>query len=528
MSSSSASTQARATWRQWAGLAVLALPTLLVSLDIFVMLLALPLLSAELGAGSSQQLWIMDIYGFMAAGFMITMGTIGDRIGRRKLLLIGAALFGLASVTAAEATGPVMLIIARAALGIAGAAVAPSTLSLITNLFTDPKQRASAIGVWAGCFVVGAIIGPVAGGAMLAHFWWGSVFLLGVPAMVLLLVLGPVLLPEYRNPSAGSLDLASVALSLAAILPFVYGLKELARHGLQLLPVVAVVAGVAFGVWFAHRQNALADPLLDLRLFKNPQFSVSLGGLLSCSMLNGATMVFAAQHLQLVNGLSPLEAGLAMLPGMVASIVSVQVAPLLARRFRPAYVIGAGLAVVSVGMAVIIRSGPADGPGILMIGFALACLGGGPIVALGTNLVLGAVPPEKTGSASGVVQTNSEFGYALGIAVIGSFGTLVYRSEIAGHLPPDLPAGAANAARESLTGAITAAAELPGNLNAGVLAAAGDAFSSALHSVAALAGIVAATMAVLIATRLRRIPPFNQAETDDAEPAPATVKQEGN
>jgi len=519
MSRPSATLEARATWRQWAGLAVLALPTLLVSLDIFVMLLALPQLSTQLGAGSSQQLWIMDVYGFMAAGLMITMGSIGDRIGRRKLLLSGAVLFGVASVIAAQASSPEMLIVARAVLGIAGAAVSPSTLSLIMNLFADPKQRASAIAIWVGCFVVGAIIGPVVGGAMLAHFWWGSVFLLGVPAMALLLVLGPVLLPEYRNPSAGRLDLASVALSLAAILPLIYGLKELARHGWQPLPVTAIVVGAVFAVRFARRQNALADPLLDLRLFTNPQFTISLGGLLSGGMLSGATMVFIAQHFQLVDGLSPLQAGLALLPGMVTSIVSVQVAPLLARRIRPAYLIGAGLAVTAIGMVVVTRSSPADGPATLMVGFAIACLGSGPLVGLSTTLVMGSVPPQKAGSASGVVQTNSEISYALGIAVMGSLGTLVYRTRVDDNVASELPASAANAARESLSGAITVAGDLPEHLGTAVLTAAQDAFSSGLHTVAAIAAVIQAGMAVLIATRLRHIPPLDKTETAETPDA---------
>lgn len=501
----SATQEERATWRAWAGLAVLALPTLLVSVDIFVMLLALPQLSTQLGAGSSQQLWIMDVYGFMAAGLMITMGAIGDRIGRRRLLLGGAVLFGVASVIAAQATSPEMLIVARAVLGIAGAAVSPSTLSLIMNLFPNAKQRATAIGIWVGCFVVGAIIGPVVGGAMLAHFWWGSVFLLGVPAMALLLVLGPMLLPEYRNPSAGRLDLTSVALSLAAILPFIYGLKELARHGWAPLPVIAIVAGAVFAVRFARRQNALANPLLDLRLFANRQFTISLGGLLSGGMLSGATMVFIAQHLQLVDGLSPLRAGLALLPGMVTSIVSVQVAPLLARRIRPAYLIGAGLAVTAVGMVVITQSVETT---TLVVGFALACLGSGPLVGLGTNLVMGSVPAEKAGSASGVVQTNSEIAYALGIAVMGSLGTLVYRTQVADDVPSELPATAADATRESLTGATTVAGELPSHLGAAVLTAAQDAFSSGLHTVAAVAAVVQAGMAILVVTQLRRVPPL--------------------
>jgi MFS transporter, DHA2 family, multidrug resistance protein len=295
----------RAGRREWIGLAVLALPTLLVSLDLFVMLLAVPHLSADLGASSTQQLWILDIYGFMVAGFLITMGTVGDRIGRRRLLLVGAAAFGLASVLAAWSTSPQMLIASRALLGIAGATLTPSTLSLITNLFRDPRQRASAVAVWAGCFVVGAIIGPIVGGLLLEQFWWGSVFLLGVPAMVLLLLTGPVLLPEYRNPQADRLDRASVALSLGVILPVIFGLKELARGGWQPLSMVAVVVGVVVGVAFVRRQRALADPLLDLGLFANRAFSVTLGSMLAYSMLSGGTMVWVAQQLQLVVGLSP-------------------------------------------------------------------------------------------------------------------------------------------------------------------------------------------------------------------------------
>jgi DHA2 family multidrug resistance protein-like MFS transporter len=224
-------TPEKAGRREWIALAVLALPTLLVSIDVYVLLLALPHLTADLGASSIEQLWITDIHGFLLAGFLITMGTLGDRIGRKKLLLIGAAGFGVASVVAACSTSPAMLIAARAGLGVAGAILAPSTISLIRTLFRDPKQMGLAIGLWGMCFSAGAVIGPVVGGAMLSQFWWGSVFLLGVPTMVLLLVVGPVLLPEYRDPNAGKLDLTSVALSLAAVMPTIYGLKELAKDG---------------------------------------------------------------------------------------------------------------------------------------------------------------------------------------------------------------------------------------------------------------------------------------------------------
>ncbi len=324
-------TTVRAGRREWIGLAVLALPTLLVSIDVFVMLLALPHLSEALQASSTQQLWIMDMYGFALSGFMITMGTLGDRIGRRRLLLFGGAAFGAASVLAAFSTSAPMLIGARAILGVAGATLAPCTLALITNLFRDPRQRGLAIGIWLACFMGGAMIGPVVGGFMLAHFWWGSVFLLGVPAMVLLLVLGPVLLPEQRG-GAGRLDLRSVALSLAAILPFIFGVKEIAKSGPGTSALAALVVGAFFGVRFVRRQRRLADPLLDLRLFRNRPFSTALTSVLLGTMLMGALMMFITQHFQIVQGMSPLRTGLWMLPAVVLGTAGVLVAPLLARR----------------------------------------------------------------------------------------------------------------------------------------------------------------------------------------------------
>src|SRR6266498_555359 len=292
----------RAGRREWVGLAVLALPTLLLSLDVSVLYLALPHLAADLRPSGTQQLWIMDIYGFMLAGFLGTMGTLGDRIGRKRLLLVGAAAFGVASGVAAYATSPGMLIATRALLGVAGATLAPSTLALISNMFRDARQRGTAIAVWVSCFMGGTAIGPLVGGLLLERFWWGSAFLLGVPVMVLLLVTGPVLLPEYRNPQAGRLDLASVALSLAAILLVIYGLKELATNGVEPVPIAAVVAGVAVGGGFVRRQHTLPSPLLDLHLFANRSFSAALG----VSLLVGATMggafLFVNQYLQLVVG----------------------------------------------------------------------------------------------------------------------------------------------------------------------------------------------------------------------------------
>jgi MFS transporter, DHA2 family, multidrug resistance protein len=265
--------------REWIGLAVLALPCLLYSMDLTVLYLAVPALSADLEPSSAQLLWITDIYGFLLAGLLITMGTLGDRIGRRRLLLIGAAAFGAASVLAAFSTSAEMLIAARALLGVAGATLAPSTLSLIRNMFLDARQRTLAVGVWIASFSVGAAIGPLIGGGLLEFFWWGSVFLVAVPVMALLLALGPVLLPEFRDPAAGRLDLISAMLSLVAVLAAIYGLKKIAQDGLGWTAALALAAGIAFGIAFLRRQRALTYPLIDVRLFRAPAFSVSVAAM---------------------------------------------------------------------------------------------------------------------------------------------------------------------------------------------------------------------------------------------------------
>jgi DHA2 family multidrug resistance protein-like MFS transporter len=292
----------RAGRRTWIGLAVLALPCLLYAMDLTVLNLAVPHLSADLQPSSTRLLWIVDIYGFLVAGSLVTMGTLGDRIGRRRLLLIGAAAFGAASVLAAWSTSAQMLIAARALLGVAGATVAPSTLSLIRTMFLDPRQRTVAVSVWITSFSVGGAIGPLLGGVLLEWFWWGSVFLLAVPVMALLLVLGPLLLPEFRDPQAGRLDLLSAALSVAAVLAVIYGLKRLAQDGLGWPPALWILAGLAVGVAFVRRQQRQADPLLDLRLFRNPAFSAALTTNLLSFFVGFGALLFIAQYLQLVLG----------------------------------------------------------------------------------------------------------------------------------------------------------------------------------------------------------------------------------
>lgn len=519
--------QPKAGKREWVGLAVLALPALLVSIDIFVVLLALPHLADSIHANSVEQLWIVDIYGFMVAGFLVTMGNLGDRIGRRKLLLIGAAAFGTASVIAAYSSSPITLILARAVLGVAGATLGPSTLSLVSNMFRDAKQRATAIGVVAGAFSIGAIFGPIIGGVLLDHFWWGSVFLVGVPPMVLLLAVGPKLIPEYKNPQAGRLDIVSVALSLVAVLPMIYGIKELAREGWAAAPVVSLVVGAIFAVVFVRRQRALSDPLLDLRLFNNRIFNTELMSMLFYNALTGTTMLFIAQYFQTVAGMTPLQAGLGLLPGLVLGIISLTVGPQLAGRFRPSVLIAGGLVIVVAGLVVLTQAGSNGDPAGLIIGYAIWCLGGGPLLTLGIGLVVGSVPPEKAGSASSLSQIAIEFGYAVGIATVGTIGTLVYRSQIAGAIPAGVPAGAADAARDSVAGATSAAATLPEQVASAILVPAREAFTSGLHVVAALSALIILGVAILNAVVLKDLPPFGQAAQGgpagqaDADPAPS-------
>ncbi|HEV3496210.1 MAG TPA: MFS transporter, partial [Actinomycetes bacterium] len=290
--------------REWAGLAVIALPCMLYAMDLTVLNLALPQLSADLRPSSTQLLWIVDIYGFLAAGMLVTMGTLGDRIGRRRLLLAGAAAFGAVSVLAAFSPTAGWLIASRALLGVAGATLGPSTLSLIRGMFADPGQRALAVGVWIASFSAGGAVGPLLGGLLLESFWWGSVFLIAVPPMILLLALGPVLLPEFRDPEAGRLDLVSAGLSLTAVLAVIYGLKELAQEGPGWAPPLAVVAGLAVGRVFWRRQRRLADPLIDLRLFANRAFSAALAANTLDFFVSFGALLFVAQYLQLVLGLS--------------------------------------------------------------------------------------------------------------------------------------------------------------------------------------------------------------------------------
>ena len=496
--------------REWISLAVLTIPCLLYAMDLTVLNLAVPQLSEDLQPSSTELLWIVDIYGFMAAGSLVTMGTLGDRIGRRRLLLIGAAAFGVTSLLAAWSTSATMLIAARALLGVAGATVAPSTLSLIRNMFADQRQRTVAVSVWITSFSVGGAIGPLLGGVLLEWFWWGSVFLLAVPVMALLLVLGPLLLPEFRDPGAGRLDLVSAALSVVAVLAVIFGLKQLARYGLGWLPASSVVAGLGAGAVFVRRQRRLADPLLDLRLFRSAAFTTALTTNL-LSFFAG----FGAQYLQLVLGLSPLAAGLWMLPSSAGSVLGSMLTPVLARRFRPAFVMAPGLGLAAIGLGLFTLLGPA-GLALLVTGSVVFSLALAPVDTLATDLAVGAAPPERAGAASALTETAAEFGGALGIAVLGVIGTSIYRSQLNGALPSGILPGAAAAARDTLGGALAAAGQLPGQSGQDLVRMAQQAFTSGLHAAFAVSAAALLGAAILAAIQLRHLRPAS--EPDASEP----------
>ncbi len=515
--------------REWTGLAVIALPCMVYAMDLTVLNLALPALSAQLRPSSSQLLWIVDIYGFLVAGFLITMGTLGDRIGRRRLLLIGAGAFALASLLAAAANSAEMLIAMRAVLGIAGATLAPSTMSLIRNMFHDPHQRQFAIGIWIASFSLGAAIGPLVGGVLLQYFWWGSVFLPAVPVMLLLLALGPRLLPEYRDPGAGRLDLTSVAQSLLAVLASVYALKTMAENGVSWPPLVLLVGGLGVAWLFFRRQLRLAYPLLDLQLFVQPRFRAATVAYGLSSMAMFGVYIFIAQYLQLVLLLTPLQAGVATVPWALAFVVGSMGAPLLTSRSwggpekpgleapirhrRAAGVLVWGMVLAAIGFALLALAPIRFGLSGLVVSTVVMGVGLGAVFTIGNEMIISAAPPERAGAASAIAETCSELSGALGIALMGSLGTVVYRRFLLAAMPTGIDNDALELALSTLGAALGSSAALPAALGSAVTAAAQAAFADAMQ-VAAAVGAALLLLAIVVAARILRGPASSQADVD--------------
>jgi DHA2 family multidrug resistance protein-like MFS transporter len=476
-------------------------------MDLTVLFLAVPKLSAALRPTATQLLWITDVYGFLIAGSLVLMGSLGDRVGRRRVLLIGAAAFGAASLLAAVSSSPEMLIAARALQGLAGATLVPSIMALAFSLFADERQRAAAIGALMGCFALGAAVGPLLGGVLLHFFGWGSVFVPNVPVMALLLVLGPRVLPESRNPAAGRIDLSSAALSLLGILAVVYAIKQSAQNGIELAPTAVGVVGLALLAVFVRRQGRIAEPLLDIAMLRGRTFSTALSANVVSAFVMYGIFFFTSQYLQLVADLSPLKAGLFSLPPVAALMVGSALVPKLVVRIRPGYLVAGGLAVCAAGFLLLIGVGAHGSLGLLVAALVVIHVGIAPGTALGTNLIVGVVAPHQSGAASGVAQTGNELGGALGIALLGALGTALYRHGLAGHAAPA-------AAHNTLGGAVG----LGHRLAPQILHAADLAFMHGLHVVAATCAVLLTGMALATAVLLRHVPPIG-ADTPSAEPS---------
>ncbi len=487
--------------RGWVALAVLMLPVLLVSVDNTVLNFALPAISEALTPSGTSLLWMIDIYPLVLAGLLVSMGSLGDRVGRKKLLLIGSAGFGIVSIAAAFAPSIEMLIAARAALGFFGAMLMPSTLSLIRSIFRDREQRRLAIAVWASGFAAGSALGPVIGGILLEQLWWGSVFLIAVPVLLPLLVLAPILVPESRDPNPGRFDPASIVLSLVTMVPVVYGIKHAATEGIDLIAIVSVAVGLTAGVLFVRRQLRLETPMIDMALFRQAAFSGAvLINLLSVVALVGG-LFFVAQHLQLVLGLSPLESGLALVPGLVTMIIAGLVVVPIAARVRPAIVVPTALSISALGYgAIALTGGEISALGIALCFVALG-LGIGAAETVSNELILANAPVDKAGAASAVSETAYELGAVLGTATLGTILTASYRNAV--QLPTGLSAEQRHAASETLGGAISVAGDLPPTAATQLIDSARLAFDSGVGLAAwiGVALIVAAGLVALVSLR---------------------------
>ncbi len=496
-------TPRRAGLRQWAALVVLMLPVLLVSVDNTVLSFALPSISKALEPSGTGMLWIIDAYPLVLAGLLVAMGSFGDRIGRRRLLLIGSVGFAAVSVGAAFAPSTEWLIASRAALGFFGAMLMPSTLSLLRSVFVDRDQRRLAIAVWASGFAAGAALGPIVGGVLIEHFWWGAVFLLAVPVLIPLLVFAPLLIPESRDPNPGPVDVPGILLSLATMAPIVYGIKSLAADGLNAVAVVAIVVGLVAGLLFVRRQLRRPIPMLDMRLFRNRAFSGAVVvNLLSVIALVGF-LFFVSQHLQLVLGLNPIDASLVLLPGLVTMIVSGLVVVPIARRLRPGILVPIGLLISGAGYGVIALSGGAAPASTLMIAFIALGAGIGAAETVSNELIIASAPADKSGAASAVSETAYELGAVLGTATLGTILTASYRAAVV--LPDGLDASQRAAAHETLGGATTVADALPTGLAGQLLDSARHAFDSGVALTSGIGALLMVVAAVVAFVGLRKI-----------------------
>jgi len=488
--------------RRWWALAALMLPVLLISIDNTVLAFALPKIAEDFRPSAATQLWIVDIYSLVLATLLVTMGSLSDRFGRRRLLLIGSTGFAVVSAAAAFAPSAAALVAARAAMGVFGAMLMPTTLSLIRNIFADATSRRLAIAIWASCFTAGSALGPIIGGALLENFHWGAVFLIALPILLPLVATAPKLVPESRDPDPGPLDPISVLLSLTTMLPIVWAIKTIAHDGVSTATMGALAIGLISGTWFVHRQNHSSTPMLDMRLFHSGPFSASiLANFLSIVGLIGF-LFFISQHLQLVLGLSPLTAGVVTLPGAVVSTIAGVAVVRLTRRFSPGALMVAGLILVSAGFVMILLLRHNLTVAAVIAAFIVLELGIGISQTISNDAIVSSVPPAKAGAASAVSETAYELGAVVGTAVLGTMFTAFYRANV--ELPAVLSAQQSADAGESIGGAAAVTQGLPAELGARLMESARTAFDSGIAPTACVAALAAALAAAVVAFAFHR------------------------
>ncbi|MEU6022767.1 MFS transporter [Micromonospora sp. NPDC047134] len=477
--------------RRWAILGVLVVSLLVVVLDTTILNVALRTIADPvhgLGASHGELEWSVNSYTLAFAGLLFTFGVLGDRAGRRRMLLIGLVLFGLASLCSAYAQNPTQLIAARALMGAGGAAVMPATLSIISNVF-DPRERARAIGIWAGAVGLAMAIGPILGGLLLEHFWWGSVFLINVPVIGLGIVLVALLVPESRDPNPGRVDVVGVLLSVVGLVTLTYGIIDGGEHGFG-RPVVwaTIVAGIVVLACFVAFERRSSHPALDVRLFREPRFAVpvALIGLVFFAAMG--VMFFSSFYLQMVRGYSPLQTGLIFLPFAVAQLVFAPTSASMVRRYGPRAVSVVGLLLAAVSLAAFAFIDAVTPIWVVLVFFFIQGAGMANIMPPATESIMSSLPREKAGVGSAVSNTIRQTAAALGVAVLGSVLAAGYRNGMAPTLE-ELPPGARESAGESIAGAYAVAGQL-GPAAPQLITAANGAFVSAMHVSAALAAVI--------------------------------------
>ncbi|WP_234343612.1 MFS transporter [Streptomyces sp. NRRL F-5123] len=488
--------------RRWLVLAVVSGSLLLCGIDLTVLHVAVPSMSRELNPTPSGLLWIVDVYSLTLAALLVTCGTLGDRLGRRRMVLSGFAVFGLASAAAAFSTSTAQLIAARAALGIGAAMIMASTVAIIRVVFTDDRERAFAIGIWTSAHSVGATIGPLVGGLVTARWGWGAVFLINVPIVVVLLAVGGRVIPESKNPVPRRWDLASVALSVIGLACVVYALKQAGEHAGVNRPILTAAAIGSFLLHrFARRQRRIDEPLLDFSLFSERRFTTATLCVIGCFGSYVALLFFLTQWLQQVGEYTPPRAGLALMPLAAANAIGAITAPGISSRWGNRWALTGALVLFATALSAMATTGDTGHYGVLLLPLLGAGYGAGIVMTLGADSIMGAAQPERSGEAAAIQETSFELGAGLGVAVLGSVLGAVYRT----GLPPlsDLDPAQRAAVGESLSSAENVAAGLPSETAQELLRTAREAYGQGFTTVLVIAsvGLIATAAAAAVVLR---------------------------